>query len=303
MLCDKRSRVSRTGEALALFQPKRDIPLSARYIAAAIPFVLVLVAWSILSYGKYVSPLFLPSPSAVASALVDLIRSQHLFDQAAISVYRVLLGFTLAAAFAVPLGVLMGYFRLLQALIEPINDFVRYMPVAAFIPLALLWAGTGDLEKMLIIFIGTFFQLILMVADDSRTVPNEYLEVAYTLGGSKWTALRRVLLPAALPLIFDSLRIALGWAWSYLIVAEIVSANQGLGYLIIQSQRFLQTANIVAGIVVIGLIGLISDYCFRSLSYRLFPWRYAEERHEWLIPDDRARCDWEGVRERRQTCE
>jgi NitT/TauT family transport system permease protein len=167
----------------------------------------------------------------------------------------------------------MGHFKIIQALIEPINDFIRYMPVAAFIPLAIVWAGTGDLEKVVIIFIGTFFQLILMIADNARNVPAAYLDVAYTLGGTRWGAVYKVLVPAALPGIFDSLRIAMGWAWSYLVVAEIVAANRGLGFLIIQSQRYLKTAEIFAGIIIIGIIGLATDHLFRWLSRKLFPWQ------------------------------
>jgi len=199
------------------------------WLAAAVPFVVVLLAWSILTYSSYVQPLFLPTPTDVFSAIFQLIKSGELFTHIWVSVYRVMLGFVLAAIFAVPLGILMGSFKIVQAVIEPINDFVRYLPVVAFIPLAILWTGTGDLEKVLIIFIGTFFQLVLMTMENARAVPNEYLEVAYTLGGLRWAAIWRVLVPAALPNVFDSLRVASGWAWSYLVVAEIVAANRGLG--------------------------------------------------------------------------
>jgi NitT/TauT family transport system permease protein len=260
-----------------LFEPKRDIPVRAYFLTAAIPFILFLVAWCILSYGGYVAPFFLPSPTDVIGAVGNLVKSQGLFTHALVSIYRIILGFIIAASVAVPLGILMGSFRIVQALIEPINDFIRYMPVAAFIPLAILWTGTGDIEKMVIIFIGTFFQLILMVADNARIVPAEYLEVAYTLGGSKWVAIFKVLVPAALPGIFNSLRIAMGWAWSYLVVAEIVAANRGLGFLIIQSQRFLKTAEIISGIIIIGIIGIVTDYFFKWLSCRLFPWREQEK--------------------------
>jgi len=261
-----------------LFEPRRDIPALPRILAGSFTFAFLLVLWSAASYGGYIGPLFLPSPSAVVYAIWGLLRSYELFTHVGISCYRITFGFAIAATLAVPLGVLMGSFAVVRATIEPMNDFIRYMPVAAFIPLTILWADVGDLEKIAIIFIGTFFQLVLLVADNAKVVPTEYLEVAYTLGGSKSASVRKVLLPAALPGILDSLRIAIGWAWSYLIVAEIVAANRGLGFLIIQSQRFLHTAQIVAGIIVIGLIGLGTDYLFRLLSRRLFPWRDESRR-------------------------
>lgn len=256
-----------------LFKPKRDIPLRVSLVTSTIPFVFVFLSWCLLSYSGYVPHFFLPSPTAVGKAAADLATSQGLLTHAWVSFYRISLGFLAAALLAVPLGILMGSFRMVQALIEPINDFIRYLPVAAFIPLAILWTGIGDFEKIVIIFIGTFFQLILLVADNARIVPAEYLEVAYTLGGSRWAAITKVLTPAAAPGIFDSLRISIGWAWSYLIVAEIVASNRGLGYLIIQGGRFLKTSQIVAVIFIIGLIGLATDQCFRWASHRLFPWR------------------------------
>lgn len=256
-----------------LFEPKRDIPRQLQVLAAIVPFITSLAAWCILSYGGYVPRFFLPPPTDIIRAIHDLVMSGGLPTHILVSVYRITCGFLIAAALAVPIGILMGSFRMVQALIEPINDFVRYMPVAAFIPLAILWTGTGDIEKMAIIFIGTYFQLVLLIADNARSVPTEYLEVAYTLGGSKRTAILRVLVPAALPGILDSLRIAIGWAWSYLIVAEIVAANRGLGFMIIQSQRFLKTAEIISGIIIIGLIGLATDFSLRWLSRRLFPWK------------------------------
>ena len=256
----------------SLFEPRKEIPRRVYWLAAAVPFAIALLAWSILTYSGYVQPLFLPTPTNVFKAIFQLTKSGELFTHIWVSVYRVMLGFLLAAIFAVPLGILMGSFKIVQAVIEPINDFIRYLPVVAFIPLAILWTGTGDPEKVLIIFVGTFFQLVLMTMENARAVPNEYLEVAYTLGGMRWAAIWRVLVPAALPNIFDSLRVASGWAWSYLVVAEIVSANRGLGFLIIQSQRFLKTADIIAGIIVIGLLGLLFDFTFRQLSRWFFPW-------------------------------
>jgi NitT/TauT family transport system permease protein len=190
----------------------------------------------------------------------------------AMSTYRVLAGFLLAAVLGVPLGLLMGTFKAAEALMEPLVGFIRYMPASAFIPLFILWLGIGDVEKIAIIFVGSFFQLILMIAVVASSVPKELLETAYTLGAKRLQVIRRVLLPASLPGILDTLRIIVGWAWTYIIVAELVAAESGIGYMIINAQRMLQTGSIIFGILAIGVLGIITDYLFKWLQRWLLPW-------------------------------
>src|SRR5699024_1417913 len=163
------------------------------------------------------------------------------------TVYRVFGGFFIAAIIAVPLGLLMGTFKPVEAFVEPMTSFLRYMPASAFIPLFILWLGIGDVEKIAIIFVGGFFSLLLMGAVAVRSVRRELLEAAYTLGASRMAVLRRVILPAALPRIYDVLLLILGWAWTYIIVAELVAADSGIGHMILQSQRMLKTGNIKIG--------------------------------------------------------
>jgi len=166
----------------------------------------------------------------------------------------------------------MGTFKAVEALVEPLVGFVRYMPASAFIPLFILWLGIGDVEKVAIIFVGSLFQLILMVAVVASSVPKEMLETAYTLGAARLQVIRRVLLPASLPGILDTLRIIVGWAWTYIIVAELVAAESGIGYMIINAQRMLQTGSIIFGILAIGFLGIVTDYLFKWLHRWLFPW-------------------------------
>jgi NitT/TauT family transport system permease protein len=181
-------------------------------------------------------------------------------------------GFLIAAVLGVPLGLLMGTFKAAEALVEPIVGFVRYMPASAFIPLFILWLGIGDVEKVAIIFVGSFFQLVLMVAVVAKNVRTDLLETAYTLGAKRLQVIRKVLLPASLPGIVDTLRIIVGWAWTYIIVAELVASASGIGYMIISAQRMLRTGSIIFGILTIGTLGLITDYFFKWLYLRLFPW-------------------------------
>jgi NitT/TauT family transport system permease protein len=252
--------------------PREPIPPGLYVGLGVASLALILVVWSVLTYGGFITPLFLPSPHRVLLAGIDQFARLGFTTDILMSTYRVLAGFLLAAALGVPLGLLMGTFKAVEALIEPLVGFIRYMPASAFIPLFILWLGIGDIEKIGVIFVGSFFQLILMVSVVAGSVPKELLETAYTLGAQRLQVIRRVLLPASLPGIVDTLRIIIGWAWTYIIVAELVAAESGIGYMIINAQRMLQTGAIIFGILAIGVLGIITDYGFKWLYRWLFPW-------------------------------
>ncbi|MDQ4143483.1 MAG: ABC transporter permease [Actinomycetota bacterium] len=233
---------------------------------------LILGGWSVATYGGFVDPLFVPSPSAIVAAIGEMHQQGTLFTDIWVSTYVVVTGFVIAAAVAIPIGILMGTFASIEAALEPPVGFIRYLPVTALVPLFILLIGIGDVSKISIIFYGTFFQLVLMVADVAAMVKKEMLHTAYTLGIRKRQVVRKVLLPATMPGIVDNLRITMGWAWTYLVVAELLAANSGLGYMILQSLRGLRTDRIYAGILLIGLLGIIFDRIFRILHSSLFPW-------------------------------
>ncbi|HAA90518.1 MAG: Binding-protein-dependent transport systems inner membrane component [Thermoanaerobacterales bacterium 50_218] len=228
--------------------------------------------WCLLTYGGIVSPLFLPSPSAVVLELVDLYREGLLIKYTWDSVYRVTVGFLLAAVTAVPLGLVLGRSRIVEAITQPFIEFVRYLPVVALVPLTILYLGIGDIQKVAVIFLGTFFQLVLMIADVSASVPRDFIRASATLGANTYQVYRYVIIPCSLPGIMDNLRITIGWAWTYLVVAELVAANSGLGFMILRSQRFLQTDRIFAGLLIIGLLGVLTDWLFRKLTKLVVPW-------------------------------
>jgi NitT/TauT family transport system permease protein len=255
-----------------LLSPREPIPKSLYLILALSSFAFLLILWSILTYGGFVDPLFLPSPGRVFQAGVDLFSELEFTTDILNSVYRVMMGFIIAAIIGVPIGLIMGTFKVAEAFTEPVVGFIRYMPASAFIPLFILWLGIGDIEKIAIIFIGSFFQLVLMVAVVAKNVHKDMLETAYTLGAKRFQVIRKVLLPASLPGIVDTLRIIVGWAWTYIIVAELVASASGIGYMIISSQRMLRTGNIIFGILTIGMLGLITDFFFKWLYNKLFPW-------------------------------
>ncbi|AZU62757.1 ABC transporter permease [Neobacillus mesonae] len=259
-----------------LLTPNKEIPKKLYSTAGLVTFLLFLAIWAVLTYGGIVDSLFLPTPTAVLATGVDLFVNGNLLSDIGISFSRVLAGFLIAAIVGIPLGILMGSLKIMEGAFEPIIGFIRYMPASAFIPLLILWIGLGESEKMSVIFLGTFFQLTLMIMDVTKNVQNELIEVSYTLGAKKAQLFTKVIFPAALPGIVDTLRITFGWAWTYLVVAEIVGASSGLGYMIMQASRFLEPDKIIVGILVIGLLGLLTDMIFKAIYRASFSWMRKE---------------------------
>ena len=253
-------------------------PISGQsfFMIAVAVFALLFAVWWLATVTGWVKPIFLPSPGAVWAKMMELAIDGTLWTDAGISIYRMLVGFLIASALAIPIGIMIGCFKTWEAAIEPFVDFVRYMPVVAFVPLTILWAGTSDIQKFVIIFIGTFFQQVLMVMDSVKRVPTDFVGLGRTLGMSETKILRRIVLPSALPGIWDTLRISLGWAWTWLVLAELVAATSGLGYRIVVSQRYFQTQTIIGYILLLGLLGLITDQSMKALERVFF--RYAS-RH------------------------
>jgi NitT/TauT family transport system permease protein len=266
----------RRGFVATYLSPKTAIPARAVAILGVAAFVAILALWTLAAL-LVDNPFFVPTPLAVVQAWVDMIANQGFLADIAWSTFRIVGGFALAAVIAVPLGLLMGAFEVARGFFQPPINAIRYMPASAFIPLLILLQGLGETEKLTVIWIGVFFQLVLMVMDIAHRVPSETLSVAYTLGASRWTVLRKVFLPATLPEVVDALRITMGWAWTYLIVAELVAATAGIGYVILVSERFLRADRIIAAILTIGLLGLVTDMLFALLSRWAFP--YVEKVH------------------------
>ena len=239
---------------------------------AAIGFALPLALWWWLSTHGGIAKIFLPTPGDVLVRAAVWWSGENLANDLGISVFRVVAGWSLSAVIAIPIGLLIGSMRPVEAVLEPLTDFIRYMPAVAFIPLVMLWIGIDESAKIAIIFVGTFFQMVLMTAEDVRRVPAAQIEAARTMGATRQELIEKVILPSAKPALLDTLRITMGWAWTYLVVAELVAANSGLGYAILKAQRFLQTDKIFVGIILIGGIGLLIDQAFRLLHRRRFPW-------------------------------
>jgi NitT/TauT family transport system permease protein len=235
-------------------------------------FALFLAAWAGVTYGGVVPPLFLASPGKTLAAGWALFTQFGFAGDIAITVFRVVGGFVIAAIVAVPLGLAMGAWKPVEAFFEPFVSFARYLPASAFIPLLILWAGVDEAQKLAVIFIGSVFQLVIMVAVIAGGTRVDLVEAAYTLGCSGTSVVRRVILPAAGPQVAETLRLVLGWAWTYVIVAELIGAQRGIGHMIMDSQRLLDTGQMIFGIFSIGVIGLVSDFAFKWANRRIFPW-------------------------------
>jgi NitT/TauT family transport system permease protein len=230
----------------------------------------LLLIWELVAHTGLIAPQFLPAPSKVLATMWSMTLNQNLLWHAWVSCLRVLLAFSIAAIMAVPIGILMSSYRVVGASLEPTIDFIRYLPVPALVPISIIWFGVGETTKIFLLWLGTFFQLVLLVADDMRRVPQEYVEVAFTLGAKPRNILTDVGLRAMGPTLLDNLRITLGWCWTYLVLAEIVAADSGLGFVIWSARRYVKTPEVLAGVVVIGLIGLVTDQLLRMLHRRMF---------------------------------
>ena len=219
---------------------------------------------------ELVSPRFLPNPWKVVKALYVMLLDQGFLEDIGISVARVWGAFLMSAIMAIPIGIWMSSYRIVGMLIEPIVDFIRYLPVPAMVPLLIIWFGIGESSKIAVLWMGTFFQLVLLIADDTKRVPKEFIETGFTVGARPRQITWDIVFRSMLPNIVDNLRITLGWCWTYIIIAEIVASNAGIGHAIWSARRFVKTPEVMAGILTVGVIGLLTDQVIRYAHRRWF---------------------------------
>jgi NitT/TauT family transport system permease protein len=233
-------------------------------------FIGFIGIWALISAFEIVPQRFLPLPWKVVAALYYMLVERNFIEDIWISVARVWSAFLLSVVMAVPIGMWMSNYRIVGTLLEPIIDFIRYLPVPALVPLLIIWFGIGESSKIAVLWMGTFFQLVLLIADDTKRVPREFIEIGYTLGAKPGQITRDIVLRAMAPNMVDNLRITLGWCWTWIIVAEIVAANSGIGHVIWSARRFVKTPEVMAGILTVGIIGLATDQAIRVLHRRYF---------------------------------
>ena len=232
-----------------------------------------------LAVGTPANPVFLPAPHEVASALVTGFQEaprnrsgSWLHERIFESLGVIFWGFLWASLIGVPIGIACGTFMAVSRGVEPFVDFIRYMPAPAFGTLMVAILGTQEAPKVAVIFIGTFFQMVLVLANTTRLMDVSLLEAAQTLGADNRRLIGRVILPGILPKLYADMRILLGWAWTYLIVAELIGEKSGITAYIMQQGRYFNFDKVYAGIIIIGMLGLFSDQILAAFGRRLFPW-------------------------------
>ena len=250
---------------------KTPLPTRLSFLIGFLGFICFLLAWHFGSIVSKNTTLF-PSPIQVVLSLFSLFWEDKFLVDILASLKRVTISFWIAAVFAIPLGVLMGSFAPIKSFFGPIVSAGRYLPATAFVPIFLMWFGTGEKQKIALLTAGVIFFLITLIIDNTMAVPSEYIESAKTLGANRKDVLWTVILPASLPVYMDTLRQMLAVSWTYLVVAEIVAATDGIGAMMMRAKRFVKIDDIMAGIFVIGTIGLLVDLSLRLLRKYLFPY-------------------------------
>jgi NitT/TauT family transport system permease protein len=251
---------------------RQEFPRWLSLLLVASALIVPLLIWIGISALHLVPPIFLPAPNAVLEAGFKMFTEDNLIADVVASSTRVLAGFVVAGIIGVPIGLAMGTFYSMDSLFAPIVGTVRYMPVTAFVPLIVIWLGLGESSKVLIIMLGVVLYNAIMVADAVKFIPNEMINVAYTMGATRRDVVFKVIIPAAFPSVLDTLRVNISGAWNFLVIAELVASQNGLGFKIIQAQRFLQTEKVLFCIALIGVIGLVIDYALKWISQKLTPW-------------------------------
>lgn len=231
-----------------------------------------LVAWSVLSYGGIVPDVILPSPTEVLKAFPVLHFEEALVRSALASLYRVMMGFLLAAVVAIPLGLFMGTFPPVKHFFSSLIDPMRFLPISALVPLFIVWFGIEDMQKIMFLFVGTVVYLLPLVVTAVEDVDDVYLQTATTLGATRGQIIRHVLVPGSLPAIGEALRVMMGVGWTYVILAEVINAPHGLGALINVAGKRAHVDQIFALVLVILAIGVATDFLIRAINRRLFSW-------------------------------
>ncbi|MGI9306837.1 MAG: ABC transporter permease [Gammaproteobacteria bacterium] len=239
---------------------------------------LVGLLWTVASFLEWTNPIFFPSPATTWNAFVTLLtdgyRNTPLLEHIGVSVYRLMFGFVLGCLFGIPIGFAMGLSRFWNGIFTPIVEFMRPIPPLALIPVAIIWFGIGDKSKIWLLFLAALWVMVLSARAGVQNIRLSKIHAAYTLGASKKQVLLRVILPNALPEIFTGMRVAMGVCWGTLVAAELVGANSGIGYMITVAGKFLDTALVFLGIIIIGIIGGAGiDVGMRKLESKLVPWK------------------------------
>ena len=261
-----------------MFELRVQLTKTQKILVGALTVVGILGLWVLVTTLEWVQPSTLPGPLGLLEAVPKMHYEKFLIANSAVSLLRITLGFLIASLLAVPLGILMGSFGPVRAAFNPLVGPLRFLPIAAVVPIFIFWFGLGETMKVALLAVGTFVYLLPLVVESVDQVEEVYLKAAATLGASRFQRIRTILVPASLPAIYEALRVMFGLGWTYVMLAEFVSEESGVlgyggvGYLINNLRRYGSMADILVAVGAILLIGVLVDLLLGYLGKTLFPW-------------------------------
>ena len=239
--------------------------------------IVLIAVWFLITDMGWIKPLFLPTPQAVwgkfVLAMTDGVANSTLLEHTGWSMMRVFGAFALSCVTAIPIGILMGTNRIMRGIFDPPIEFYRPLPPLAYLPLMIIWFGIGELSKILLIFLAIFAPMAISARAGVRSVGIEQIHAAYAMGASRMQIIWHVVLPAATPEILTGMRIGIGFGWTTLVAAEMVAADKGLGFMVLNAAQYLQSDTVIMGIIVIGLFAFAFDLLMRYVERALVPWK------------------------------
>lgn len=261
-----------------LTRGRTDVLSFTRSLSSTSIILLGIAAWALFLAGWYsavykgaVPSILLPAPDRIIISAISMFSSEGFASDVWASIVRIFVSFALTSLIAIPLGIIMGSLKTFEAFFNPFVSAWRYLPAAAFVPILLMWLGTGESPKLALLILGVIFFQITVVMDMTKSIPTPLIETAMTLGATRSQILRRIIVPWMLPNIINALRQTIAIGWTYLVIAEIIASTNGIGAVMMRAQRFVHTDKIMVGIVTIGVLGLLTDLGFRWLYRILFP--------------------------------
>lgn len=261
-----------------LTRGRTDVLSFTRSLSSISIILLGIAAWALFLAGWYsavykgaVPSILLPAPDRIIISAISMFSSEGFASDVWASIVRIFVSFALTSLIAIPLGIIMGSLKTFEAFFNPFVSAWRYLPAAAFVPILLMWLGTGESPKLALLILGVIFFQITVVMDMTKSIPTPLIETAMTLGATRSQILRRIIVPWMLPNIINALRQTIAIGWTYLVIAEIIASTNGIGAVMMRAQRFVHTDKIMVGIVTIGVLGLLTDLGFRWLYRILFP--------------------------------
>jgi ABC-type nitrate/sulfonate/bicarbonate transport system permease component len=234
----------------------------------------LLVVWELFTRVGWVPALFLPSPLGVLRELVEMARSGQILIHVVASLRRLLLGFALGAGAGMSAGVAVGFFSLAEAVGQPLIAATFPIPKIALLPLLILWLGIGETSKVAVIALGVFFPMAINTYAGVRQADPLLIRAAVSFGAGRWSVIRKVVIPSALPMVFAGLKLGAGTALLLLVAAEMIGAESGIGFLVLQAGNLMETTRLMVGIVVLSLLGVLSHWALTWLERRVVPWRH-----------------------------